>query len=68
MNKKPPIGLRPMYICDNLFTLERRKEIIEAIERYKKVNKEIPLSWWMELKILNLTYGLGKVLNFNKKD
>ena len=42
---KPPLGLRPWNIADN----ERVVEILEAMLRYTKVNKDIPKVWMDEL-------------------
>ena len=42
---KPPLGLRPWNIADN----ERVVEILEAMLRYTKVNKDIPEVWMEEL-------------------
>lgn len=43
--KKPPLGLTPQIIWYE----QRIKDIEEAIDRYKKANKEIPLEWTDEL-------------------
>lgn len=42
---KPPLGLRPWYIADD----ERVVEILEAMLRYTKANKDIPKVWVDEL-------------------
>ena len=42
---KPPLGLRPWNIADN----ERVVEILEAMLRYTKANKDIPEVWMEEL-------------------
>ena len=42
---KPPLGLRPWNIADN----ERVVEILEAMLRYTKANKDIPEAWMEEL-------------------
>jgi hypothetical protein len=42
---KPPLGLRPWNIADN----ERVVEILEAMLRYTKANKDIPEVWMDEL-------------------
>lgn len=42
---KPPLGLRPWYIADD----ERVVEILEAMLRYTKANKDIPKVWMDEL-------------------
>ena len=42
---KPPLGLRPWNIADN----ERVAEILEAMLRYTKANKDIPEAWMEEL-------------------
>lgn len=41
----PPLGLRPWNIADN----ERVVEILEAMLRYTKANKDIPEAWMDEL-------------------
>lgn len=43
--EKPPIGLRPRIIWLN----EREMELLEAMERYEKAGKEIPILWGVEL-------------------
>lgn len=42
---KPPIGLRPWNTADN----ERVVEILEAMLRYTKADKDIPKVWMDEL-------------------
>jgi hypothetical protein len=42
--KKPPLGLRPKWIVDEL----RLKEIKEAIKRYISEGMEIPIEWVTE--------------------
>lgn len=39
--KKPPIGLKPKWLHDEL----RVCEIAAAIQRYVAVGKEIPVKW-----------------------
>jgi len=46
--EKPPIGLRPKRVVVAL----RRKEILEAMERYAEANKAIPKEWVEELEYL----------------
>ena len=41
---KPPIGLRPRKI----WLIERRKEILEAIERYEEAKWLPPDKWILE--------------------
>ena len=38
---KPPVGLRPKYICD----MDRIKDIRCAINRYFIAELEIPVEW-----------------------
>lgn len=46
----PPIlGLRPKYIAD----IQRTQEILEAMLRFNKAGKNIPLTWLKELCELN---------------
>lgn len=47
--KKPPLGLVPRNIANNL----RMKEIILAMNRYVADNKKIPSEWINELVDLN---------------
>ena len=44
MMEKPPLGLTPKYIHDNM----RISEIINAVYRYMDVRKEIPEEWIKE--------------------
>lgn len=44
MMEKPPLGLTPKYIHDNM----RISEIINAVYRYMDVRKEIPEEWVRE--------------------
>lgn len=44
-NKKPPVGLRPRWMSED----ERINEIFEAILRYHKARKEVPIEWIEEL-------------------
>lgn len=53
-----PIGLIP----NNIWISQRINDIKEAIERYNKVNKEIPKEWIIELK------QHGENFNFIDKD
>ena len=46
---RPPIGLRPKGIVDQL----RKCEIVEAMLRYTRVHKQIPSAWIVELEDLN---------------
>jgi len=41
---KPPVGLIPKHI----WTAQRLNAIWEAIERYRAVDKEIPIEWIQE--------------------
>ena len=43
--KKPPIGLRPKEIWLRM----REGEIMEAMRRYRKADKDIPVGWIDEL-------------------
>lgn len=58
-NEKPPIGLRPRIIWLN----EREMEILEAMDRYEKAGKEIPVLWGMELAWITAQMALeeGKI-------
>lgn len=47
--EKPPIGLRPEYIFKMQYKADRLLEIVEAMNRYKNVGKEIPNKWRVEL-------------------
>ena len=44
MSEKPPLGLEPKYIHDNM----RISEIIKAVYRHMDVRKEIPEEWIRE--------------------
>jgi len=46
---KPPVGLIPLYIWDDM----RYTDILAAIERYKEANIEIPDEWLDEMKAIN---------------
>lgn len=46
--EKPPLGLKPKWIHDK----QRKREIIEAMERYSNAGKPIPAEWVEELKEL----------------
>ena len=46
--KKPPLGLKPKWIHDE----GRRKDILDAIERYSEANMPIPIEWVKELREL----------------
>lgn len=41
VHRVPPLGLKPKYIHD----LQRKNEILDAIERYIQANEEIPIKW-----------------------
>lgn len=45
---RPPLGLKPKWVHDS----ERKREIIDAMERYAEVKKPIPIEWIEELKQL----------------
>ena len=45
---KPPLGIRPKFILKQ----ERKKEILDAMERYAKVNLPVPVEWVQELKLV----------------
>ena len=52
--KKPPLGLRPKWICDEA----RRREIIDAMKRYSNSNMPIPIEWIDELdSITDIHHG-----------
>ena len=57
--KKPPLGLRPRIIWLN----EREIELLEAMDRYEKAGKEIPVMWGMELAWITAQMALeeGKI-------
>ena len=55
--EKPPLGLRPRIIWLN----EREMEIREAIDRYEKAGKEIPIMWGMELAWITAQTALERV-------
>lgn len=46
--EKPPLGLRPRHIANQL----RKREILDAMIRYCDANKPIPLDWVKELEDL----------------
>jgi hypothetical protein len=46
---KPPLGLRPEYIWKERCKSNRIQEIVEAMERYRKVEYDIPEKWQKEL-------------------
>ncbi len=52
--EEPPIGLRPRIIWLN----EREMEICEAIERFEKAGKEIPIMWNVELEWIKAQMAL----------
>jgi len=41
MEEKPPLGIIPKYIWQS----QRVNAIWDAIDRYRAVNKEIPIEW-----------------------
>jgi len=43
--RKPPLGLVPKYVQDS----NRAIAIVEAMQRYQKAGKPIPLEWAQEL-------------------
>ena len=45
---KPPIGIMPRYIHNS----NRMVEILDAMERYSKSSRSIPVEWVVELKDL----------------
>jgi hypothetical protein len=45
---KPPLGIRPRFLCDEL----RLRDINDAIDRYKKAEKTIPGEWLTERREL----------------
>lgn len=51
--EKPPLGLKPRYICEN----ERITEILEAMLRYAKSASPIPEVWIQELADVNKSYS-----------
>ena len=57
--EKPPIGLRPRVVWLN----EREMELLEAMYRYEKAGKEIPVMWGMELAWITAQMALeeGKI-------
>ena len=57
--EKPPIGLRPRVVWLN----EREMELLEAMDRYEKAGKEIPVMWGMELAWITAQMALeeGKI-------
>jgi len=52
MNTKPPIGLMPRWLHDEI----RAEEIQEAIRRYRVADYPIPIEWVEELKDLYERY------------
>lgn len=44
-SKKPPLGLRPRYIAEEM----RIREIEDAVARYKNADKVVPSEWVDEL-------------------
>ena len=51
---RPPLGLMPRELYESMYfitiTIEQRKRYIkDAINRYNKVNKQIPIEWKDEL-------------------
>jgi uncharacterized FlaG/YvyC family protein len=49
--EKPPIGLKPRFIHNE----QRIHEIVEAMNRYIQVNKQIPIEWIDEYNELVIT-------------
>lgn len=49
MQTKPPLGLRPEHMVEELNNKQRIIEIAEAIERYASCSKAIPYGWTVEL-------------------
>ena len=46
---RPPIGLKPRFICDE----QRKVQVLEAMLRYSEARKHIPEEWLQELLELN---------------
>lgn len=53
---KPPLGLIPKHIHDT----KRKKEILEAMQRYTDAGKSIPVEWLDELRSLSTDTNLNK--------
>lgn len=51
--EKPPLGLKPRYICEN----ERITEILKAMLRYINSAYPIPEEWIQELSDINKSYS-----------
>ena len=47
---RPPLGLTPRNIAEELFNEARIWDIIEAMHRYKEANMAYPAEWREELK------------------
>lgn len=53
---KPPLGIMPCYI----WVQRRQDEILDAINRYREVDKEIPYEWYRELNLCAEIYKMSK--------
>lgn len=47
---KPPIGLIPEWIHEDMKNRERLFDICGAIDRYRQANMQIPGEWMLELE------------------
>ena len=50
--EKPPIGLTPKDVWEQLCIRDRISDILGAMHRYARVGKPIPYEWVEELSIL----------------
>lgn len=48
-NKKPPLGIKPKYVWKIQVRRERIKELIEAMQRYRKADRLLKEEWKDEL-------------------
>ena len=48
--EKPPIGLMPEKIYEELSNTRRIEDILEAMKRYACAGKPIPIEWVRELE------------------
>ena len=56
---KPPLGLVPEYVYNIQSNTERMDRIIDAMKRYSKADKPIPVEWIDELE-RRIFYGKGE--------
>ena len=63
---KPPIGLRPKWLFEEMYRTERMHEIYKAIDRFKNAEVEIPKEWEDELTVLSVEVWLLQNKRYTK--